>query len=484
MHTGLILSFVVYIAILILIGFISYRKSHNSTDYILGGRSLNYWVTALSAHASDMSSWLFLAYPAMIFMYGGDQMWTAVGLVVGMLLNWQFIAPRLRTETEKFGSMTLSHFFEKRFSDTSGVIRTVSAALLLFFFTVYVASGLLGMGVVFENVFDIDPVIGLSVSLGLMILYVFAGGFVTICWIDFFQALFLLAMIILVPFYALSSVGGWSGIEAAAASRGLSLSIFPSDSSSSVLTALFLSIGWGLGYFGQPHILSKFMGIRKVSDMHKSKYVGITWQILSLAAASFVGMVAIAFFKDGINNPESAFTLIVKQLFHPFVAGLILCAILAATISTMDSQILILASVLSEDFYHKFIRKQASAKEVLWASRLGVVLIAIITYIIAMSASTSIYSLVLYAWSGLGSAFGPVVILGLYSKRVNRYGAITGIIFGGVIAAFWPYVNDFMGWQVPAMFPGVFLNMIVIYFVSLATRRLISKQREESEASC
>jgi sodium/proline symporter len=471
MHIGLILSFVVYLAILLLIGVLSYRRSVNSTDYILGGRSLNYWVTAISAHASDMSSWLFLAYPATVFLFGGWQVWTAVGLIIGMYLNWQFIAPRLRTETEKYGSMTLSHYFENRFQDKTGILRTISAAPLLLFFAVYVSSGLVGMGYLFETVFDINYTVGISAALCVIILYVFVGGFATICWIDLFQGLFLLAMIILVPMYTFSLVGGAEGISSAVAERGLSLSIFPQGTHplSSFMQILLLSLGWGLGYFGQPHILSKFMGIRHVSEMHKSKYVGISWQILSMAAATFVGIIAIAYFRNGIESPQFAFVLIVKQLFHPFVAGMILCGILAATISTMDSQILILASVLSEDFYHRFFRKKSSQKEIVWTSRIAVVIIAIIAYMIAISTESTINALVQYGWSGLGSTFGSVLVLSLYSKRVNLIGAVTGIVFGGTVAAVWPYFNAMMPVNIPSLIPGFLLNMLIIYVVSILT---------------
>ncbi|MEI8125253.1 MAG: sodium/proline symporter [Parachlamydiaceae bacterium] len=468
-----LIPFIIYCGILLVIGLISHGKQKTSADFIVGNRSLNFWVTALSAHASDMSSWLFMAFPAAIFIGGLSQAWIAFGLMLGMLLNWQFVAKKLRTSTEKYDSYTLSTFFEKRFQDKSNILRLITAAMAVFFLTCYVAAGLIAMGRIFESIFGIEFAIGLTISTVVILIYTFIGGFVAIAWTDLFQALFLLCMIIFVPVVAFFQLeNGFDSIWTAADARGLSLAFIPDVSFTSIIAIVFLAFEWGLGYFGQPHIVTKFMGINDAENMNKSKYIGMTWQFLALTAAGFVGLVGIGFFGGTLEKPEEVFVEMVKILFHPLAAGFILCGVLAASVSTMDSQILVSASVISEDLYKKILRPQASSKELLTVSRLGVAFIALLSLYFALNRNTTIQEAVLYAWSGLGSAFGPLVLMALYSKNTNNYGAIAGVLVGGIVAGLWGSVNHlFTSFVVPAMIPGFFLSLLSIYVVSAITIR-------------
>lgn len=466
-----VFTFFAYFAILILVAILSYQKQKSDRDFLIGNRSLNFWLTALSAHASDMSSWLFLAYPAAIFMGGLISSWAAIGLTLGMFLNWQFIAPKIRTATEKLGSVTLSGYFESRFSDTSGSIRIVSAAMSVLFFTFYISSGIVAMGMLVENLFNLNYLIGISIGLGIVMLYVFMGGYRTVAWVDLFQGFFLLGVILFIPLYLITSYGGLDPILHAVRAKNLSTSLLPDFSPYTFWTILMTAAGWGLGYFGQPHIITKFMGIRRVEEMDKAKYLGIGWQILALGSATFVGLLGIYIFPQGLANPEHVILNIVKTTLAPFFAGLVLCAILAATTNVMAAQILVVASNISEDFYKRVFHKSASEQLLLWISRASVILISLVGFMIAFFKISSIFKLVQYSWSGLGASFGPLLILSLYSKRVNKYGAFAGILTGGLTAAIWPYFEKNMPLPVPSLVMGFILGFIAIEGVSLLTRK-------------
>lgn len=460
-----------YFALLLAIGFFSYRKHISASDFIIGNRSLNYWLTALAAHASDMSSWMFMGYPAAIFLTGYLNTWTAVGLILFMFLNWQLVAPKIRVATEQFSSLTFSSFFESRLADTSGMIRVFTALMSLIFYTIYISAGLVGLGLLIETLFGIQYEIGILIGVIIVVPYVFTGGYVTLAWIDLFQGIFLMLVILFVPFYILPKIGGFEGIHQAIEIKKLSPSMFPSFSGKSYLDIFFMITSFGLGYFGQPHIVTKFMGIKNVSEMSKSKMIGMTWMIISLAAATMVGLVGIAYFNNGLADPEQVFIEMVRQEFHPLLIGFFLCAVLAATINAMSSQVLVLSSNLTEDFYKRIFRKNASSSELLLVSRLGVVIVAFVAFGIAYGKISSIYSLVQYAWSGLGAAFGPLLLLSLYSKKINRFGAWAGILSGGLLSGIWPYFNKVLHIDIPSLLPGFFVSLFLILLVSRLTTR-------------
>lgn len=467
-------TFVGYFVILILIATLSYRKQGSDKDFLIGNRSLNFWLTALSAHASDMSSWLFLGYPALIFTNGLFSAWAAVGLTVFMFLNWHFIAPRIRTATEQMESLTLSSYFEGRFGDVSGSIRLVSAAMSVLFFTFYITSGLVGMGVLVESLFGLNYVVGISIGLFIVMAYVFMGGYRTVAWIDLFQGFFLLGVIVFIPVLLMVEYGGLAPIMQAVRVKHLSDSLFPDFSGRTFWSIFMTAAGWGLGYFGQPHIITKFMGIRRVEDMSKAKYLGISWQAIALTAATLVGLIGIYVFPLGLTDPEQVILNIVKTTLAPFFAGLVLCAILAATTNVMAAQILVVASNLSEDFYKRLFRRHASSNELLWVSRFSVVFVSLIGFVIAFFKISTIYHLVLYSWSGLGSSFGPLLLLSLYSKRVNKYGAFAGILVGGLTAAVWPYFENRYELSIPSLVSGFVFGIAAIFGVSALMRKRLT----------
>lgn len=465
-------AFTSYFIILAMIAIVTYRKQKSETDYILGNRSLNFWLTALSAHASDMSSWLFLGYPALIFTTGVTGSWAAIGLIVFMFLNWQFIAPKIRTITEQTGSLTLSSYFENRFGDTSGRIRIISAVMSVFFFTFYISSGLVGMGILVESLFGLNYTLGISMGLFIVVAYVFLGGYRTIAWIDLFQGFFLLAVIVAIPTLLIAKAGGLALISNAIAEKKLPTSLFPNFSPLTIFSQLMIAVGWGLGYFGQPHILTKFMGIRAISEMSKAKYLGISWQTIALASATLIGMIGIYTFPLGVENPEHVILDIVKNALPAYFSGLVLCAILAATTNVMAAQILVVASNLSEDFYKRLINRHASSNELLVVSRSSVIFIAIIAFSIAFFKISSIYQLVFYSWSGLGASFGPLVLLSLYRRNINRHGAFAGILVGGITSALW---YSFETQAIPPLVIGFVLGISTIEMVSAFTREKLKR---------
>ncbi len=477
-HLYEFLAVICYFIILLIIGITSYRRHISATDFIIGGRSLNYWLTALAAHASDMSSWLFMGYPSIILTGGLFNSWAALGLIFFMFLNWQLIAPKIRIATEQYNSLTFSSFFESRLADTSGLISVFTALMQLVFYTIYISSGLVGLGLLLETLFNLNYDIGILIGILIVVPYVFTGGYVTLAWIDLFQGIFLMCVVTFVPFYLLPKVGGWDGINQAITTQKLTLSLLPDFSAKTWFQIIAMKAGWGLGYFGQPHIITKFMGIRNVHEINKSKWIGMTWMVLSLTAATLVGLVGIAYFQGSLKDPEQVFIEMVRDSFAPFLIGFILCAILAATINAMSSQVLVLSSSLTEDFYKKIFRKNAGSKELLLASRFGVIVVALVAYLIAYGKWSTIYSLVLYAWSGLGSSFGPLLLLSLYWKSVNKYGAWSGILAGGIIAGVWPYFNIFIPFAIPSMLPGFLISFLLIIFVSLATHHKVAKTLE------
>ncbi len=459
-----------YAIVILGIGVWSSRSVHSSADFIIGNRSLNYLLTAMAAHASDMSSWLFMAYPAVIFLGGMINAWVAIGLLICMWLNWQLIAPKMRTITGKWKADTFSSYFERRFSDRSGSIRILSAVFCIFFYSVYVCAGLVSLGILTESLFGIHYAWGICLGALLVVAYVCLGGYIALAWLDFFQGIFLLSVIIFVPTYLIMQMGGWVTFEHQLIEKNISLSFIPSFDVVGILGVLSMAFGWGLGYFGQPHIITKFMGIKDVSQIKKSQYIGMTWMLLSLIAATLVGLVGVVFFSSGLKDPQVVFIEMVKESFHPFAAGLILCAIIASTVNVMSSQVLVLCSTITEDIYQKIFDKKATTERLLTVSRFGVLCIAVIALMIAWNPPSTIFILVLYAWTGLGSSFGPLLLLSLYSSNINKYGACAGIIVGGVTSAVWPLLNIPLPVVVDAMVPGFVLGMLSIILVSRLTK--------------
>lgn len=473
-----IIGLCAYVSVIMVIVFTVYRRvmsAGSSYDsLVLGNRSMSYWLTALSAHASDMSDWLFMAFPAAIFAGGMLQSWIGIGLVIGMFCVWQWIAPRLRIATEKTNSVTLSTYFEKRFQDASGNIRLLSAGISLFFFAVYIAAGFKGFGFLMESVLGISYSYGILIAGLSVILYTILGGFVALAWIDAFQALFLLTVILIVPLVALVHIGGFSAVSQVAHAQRIPLSIIPTNIHDAFV-ALFTLIPWAFGYCGTPHILTKFMGISDVALMHKSKYVGMTWQVIVLSAAALAGLVGIAYFPEGLVNKELVFVEMVKMIFSPLVAGFMLSAIAGATLSVVAAQILVLITTITEDLY-KRIRVHATSQELVVVYRIGILIITGLAMYIGLDKSSTIQNLVQYAWVGLGCSFGPLVIMSLFHMNINANGAYAAMIVGGALGALWQrwiglWLAHYIGLVIPATIPGVILSFMSAYFVTYVTKR-------------
>lgn len=462
-------SFFAYTAILSLVGWYFYKQQKNATDFMVGDRSINYWVTAIATHATDMSAWLFMGYPGAIYAMGMPAAWSAIGLISCMFLTWQFVAAKLRIATEKYQALTLSSYFEKRFSDTSGHLRITSAAISLFFFTLYISAGIVALGRALEATFGFSYTGGVIIGTATVALYTILGGFVAIAWNDFLQGMFVLFIIITFPLYALYAIGGFSSIATAAHANNLSLALIPNFSSTTIGSLLVMGFGWGLGYFGQPHILINFMGIDNAKNIPKAKWVGISWQIITMSASTLIGLIGIAYFNPALANNELVFINMVKGMLGPLLAGLVLCAILAAAVSTMDSQILVSASILTEDIYKKLFHKRASTTYLLTVSRIAATLVIGLALLLSLNNNESIFALVRYAWCGLGSAFGPLVILSLYSKNITKQGALASMIIGGFTAGIWKYLPG-VPMHEYAIIPGFVFSLISIILVSWATK--------------
>lgn len=464
MELQILAAFGIYFCILTAIGLVFYFSTTHANAYMLGDRSVNYFVTAIATQASDMGTWLFLAFPAAIYSRGIPEAWTAIGLVFFMYLDWHYIAPRLRRATEQYNAVTLSSFLAARCGDTSGIVRVLAACMALLFFTFYIASALVGLGKLFESAFGLNYHIGTFLGLASAIGYTLLGGFVAIAWCDLFQGIFLLIMILLVPAVAYSSIGGLDQLLTGLKDHGTQLSLFPSISGTA--NGILLAVGWGLGYFGQPHVLTNFMGIDDPKNIKYAKWVGIAWQVLVLSAATVIGLIAIVYFQTPLATPENLFVIMAKQLFTPFIAGFVLCGILAATLSTLDSHIFISGSVVAEDVYKRVFFTHAAPHHVVLMSRIGSIIVSCIALWIARDSSDSIYNLVYYAWSGLGSAFGPLVIMSLSAQRITPYGACAGILLGGTVSAVWPYVCV----TIPSLVPGFIIGLFAIYIGSFWPR--------------
>lgn len=464
----IIVTFILYFLVVFYIGWVAYRRTGNLSDYILGGRQLGRWTTALSAGASDMSGWLLLGLPGYAYAAGLEAVWIALGLLLGTYLNWLLVAPRLRARSETVGdAITLPEYFEYRFRERSHSLRIVTAFFILLFFLFYTSSGLVAGGKLFETVFGLPyrwAVIGGAVSI---LIYTSIGGFLAVCWTDLFQGLLMALALAVVAVAALQHTGGIGPTFTTINNVNPALTGLFSNSDGTKMTFIaWLSLmGWGLGYFGQPHIVIRFMAIRSGSMIGSSRRIAVTWTALSLLAALTIGMTGIAFLHTPLvgADSEKVFMEMVKIIFHPVIAGICLAAILAAIMSTADSQLLVASSAVTEDFYRSLFKKDAGQKELVVVGRLAVIAIAIIAAILAMNPDAKVLELVSYAWAGFGAAFGPAVLLSLFWNGMTRNGAIAGIITGSLTVIIWKQLQGgiFDLYELVPAFALSFLSILV-----------------------
>lgn len=468
---GVSLTFVVYIIMMLVVGYIAWRRTSNLSDYILGGRSLGPLPSALSAGASDMSGWLLLGLPGYAYAAGYEAVWIAIGLLTGTWLNWLFVARRLRTYSQSAGdSLTLPSYFENRFNDNTRLLRVICAVFILLFFLFYTSSGLVAGGKLFETVFGLDYTIAVLIGTLAVVSYTFFGGFLAVAWTDVIQGLLMFAALLIVPILAISYAGGWDATQTAMEAKNPEFlsALTGTDGKALGFMAIASLVGWGLGYFGQPHILARFKAIRSEDDIPTARRIAVIWSGLGLLGALLVGFAAIGYFDNPLEDGEKAFMLLVNALFHPVVSGVLLAAILAAIMSTADSQLLVSSSALAEDFYKAIFRRDASQEELVWVGRFAVVGIAVIACILAFDKDSKVLTLVSYAWAGFGAAFGPALLFSLYWKRMTRIGALAGIIVGGVTVVIWGNVSGGI-LDLYEIIPGFLFACIAIVVASLAT---------------
>ena len=483
-----LITFLFYIVAMVVIGLIAYRATTSFDDYILGGRRLGSFVTALSAGASDMSGWLLMGLPGAIYLSGLSEMWIAIGLIIGAWLNWLLVAGRLRIHTEiQNNALTLPDYFSNRFNDHKKILRVVSAIIILIFFAIYCASGMVAGARLFESMFGMSYTTALWISAIATISYVFIGGFLAVSWTDTIQASLMIFALLITPIVTILSLGDISIVNAALeAARPQAYNLFTDMSFVAVLSLL----AWGLGYFGQPHILVRFMAADSVKSIPNARRIGMTWMILCLGGAVAAGFFGIAYYQlhpeiaTVVNaNPETVFMELTKTLFNPWVAGVVLAAILAAVMSTLSCQLLVCSSTLTEDFYKAFIRKNASQKELVWIGRLMVLLIAILAIVLATNPESKVLGLVAYAWAGFGAAFGPLIILSLFWKRMNLSGALAGMVVGAVVVIAWKNISFFAATGIYEIIPGFICSFLAIIFFSLISKEPTADMIERFETA-
>lgn len=483
-----LIAFLGYFALVLIIGFYFSKKSKTLSDYIIGDRSLNPWVAAISAQASDMSGWLLMGLPGAIYLSGLSEAWIGIGLAIGSYLAWLIAAKRLRNYSYVSGNaITLPEFFSNRFKDNKGILKLISAIVILVFFTFYVASGFVSCGNVFRVIFPgVSYYTAVLIGAVVIVVYTFLGGFKAVCWTDFFQGMLMIVAVVIVPLAAVGQLGGVDEAVEAANNIGAGFKDLFTDIDGNALSAIAVisSLAWGLGYFGMPHILVRYMAIKDPKEIKTSRRIATVWIVIALAAACLIGLVGRIYLPEGMYTDaagaQNVFIAMAGQLFPPVIAGILFSALMAAVMSTADSQLLVTASAVTNDIIKQVSKKEIDDKKLMWISRWIVIVVAIIGAVIAYDENSSIMDLVSYAWAGFGAAFGPVVLLCLFWKRATLKGALAGMLVGFVIVIVW---SNFLAAPTGLyeLVPGFALALVVNIIVSLADKKPSKEIEEEFE---
>ncbi len=462
-----------YFALLIFIGFYAMKKSTaNNGEYLLGGRRVSAKVTALSAGASDMSGWMLMGLPGAAYVSGLSSIWLAFGLVVGAYVNYLIVAPKLRVYTELANdALTIPEFLSKRFGLENGSIRLVASLIIIIFFTVYTASGLVAGGKLFESAFNLHYHIGILATVSIVVIYTVMGGFLAVSISDFVQGIIMLIALVAVPLITFN--------ELDLSQPGLFSNDIANTLASFELVAAISLMTWGLGYFGQPHIIVRFMAINSHKSLPNARRIGLSWMTISIIGALAVGWLGAKFIAQSeanLDDPETIFIYLGQLLFHPLIAGWVLAAILAAIMSTISSQLLVSSSSLVEDIYKAYSKQKPSSQKLLVASRLCVVIVAVMASLIAMDSDNSVLDLVSNAWAGFGAAFGPLILLSLWWKPLTHAGAVSGMLAGAATVMIWAYLPMLPEQQTLSslfyeLLPGFLVSSLVAMFVSLNTKK-------------
>ncbi len=463
--TTYLIQFIVYLGIMLAVGYYFMKRTQTNSGFIIGNRSLGPFTTAISAGASDMSGWLLLGLPGAVFLQGlVGGFWIGTGLVVGAYLNWLLVAQPLRERSESLKAITLPTYLSNRFNDKSNLIKIVSSVVILIFFTIYVAAGLKGGEKLFAYTFEASPTVALTVTTLVVVSYTFLGGYLAVCWTDLIQGILMAGALAFIVILGFSNTSDFSANVIAANPNAFSIK-------TGIITALSL-LAWGLGYFGQPHILARFIGIRDAKEIPRARRIAMTWMIFCLVAAVLIGLIGMSYNQAsplaGTDDKEKIFLALTQAFFHPAIGGFVLAAVLAAVMSTADSQLLVLSSALTEDL--PFF-KDKDPKTLSIISRGGIVVFAIIAYIIAFADKGTILALVGYAWGGFGAAFGPLVILSLVWDKITKAGALTGMILGATSIIYFKNFVSVEGEYLYELLPSFFIAFIGIVVVSLLTQK-------------
>jgi sodium/proline symporter len=486
-QTLTIATMALYMAICLWLGVLAWRRTRNLGDYILGGRSLGSWVTALSAQATDMSGWLLMGLPGLAYASGFDSVWLLAGLAAGTWLNWRLVAPRLREATERLDdALTLPDYFERRFADRSRLLRTLSAVFILVFFVFYTSSGFVAAGRLFESLFGLPYVEAMLWGTAVMLAYTFLGGFLAVSWSDVLQGTLMFVALVIVAMAGVTLAGGATEMFARLERLDASLldPLAADDGARLGLIGVVSLLGWGLGYAGQPHILARFMAVRSADHLVVARRVAMGWVLVTLAAAVLVGLSGRLVLGEPLagTDTEKVFIVMATTLFHPAIAGVCLAGIMAAIMSTASAQLLVASSAFSQDLYRGLFRPRAGTGELLWVGRLAVLGIAALAFVIALDPGSKVLDLVAWAWAGFGAAFGPAILLSLYWQRMTRAGALAGIVTGGLTVIVWKRGEGAL-FQLYELVPGFLLSLLAIAVVSLLRPEAPAVARPQSTNS-
>ncbi len=468
----ILLGFIGYLLVVIVVGLVAFRYTKTLADFLLAGRRLGAWVVAFSERASGESAWLLIGLPGLALATGFSAIWSAIGCAAGIFASWTLVAKRLRIQTEKLGALTLPDYFEARYQDTTHLLRIVSMAVIVFFFTFYVSAQFLAAGKVLNTTFGITPLHGMIIGAVIILFYTIMGGFLAVAWTDLVQGILMAGAMILLPLAAWNELGGVAGVAERIGDIDPNLLLVTGNKSGHALVMGLIvgSCGIGLGYVGQPHLLTRFMAIRDPKELRKGTLIAMSWVVVAFWGAVLVGIAGLAHFgADGLTDPEHVMPQVATLFLPAGIAGIVISAAIAAMMSTADSQLLVATSALSEDIYHQLINKDAPQKRLVAISRIGTVLIGVVAFVLAMNAEERVYWFVLYAWAGLGAAFGPGIVLSLWWKRTTKWGVFAGMVVGSATAVIWHNVPALKAF-VYELVPAFVFALVAVVVVSLLTR--------------
>ncbi len=471
LNSAVIVTFVLYLAVILGIGIYAWLKTRNASDYFLGGRNLSPFVAAISAGASDMSGWVLLGLPGAAYLSGLDNLWIALGLLIGVAANWMLCAKPLRQASQELDVVTLPKYLQQKFDPQGRLLQAIASVFILLFFLFYVASVLIGGGKLFEAVFGLDYYLAVIIGTAIVIFYTLFGGFLAVSWTDVFQGLLMSAALLMVPIAVMNQAGGIDPFFAHIEHINPNMLNPWTDKNGEALSAIAIIslMGWGLGYFGQPHILARFKAIASVDQVKNATAIALVWTFFIFVGAILIGLAGNVQFEQPIADSEKVFMALVSALFHPIVAGILLAAILAAIMSTVDSQLLVSSSALAEDLYPVIRKEPLSSEQRLRIGQYAVAGLSILAVLLAMDKNSKVLDVVSYAWAGLGASLGPAILLSLYWKGMNKNGALAGVIVGGLTVIVWAQFKQEL-WGLYELIPAFVFSFISVLVVSRATQ--------------